>query len=320
MDLVLLAVLFAGLAVAGAGQAVLGRGFLLVAAPALMLTAGWAEGLRVALLLGLVVTVVEVLGLGASGRAVRLRDALPVLLPGVLAAPLWVWLVGLLPDPVAGRLAGAVILLTVLKGLLPTLILSVAAPLVTFNVVKANGASDIAAYLWAAVGPLVETVGTAVIKRELDRISLLILSLTVGSAAVALIGNTSDTVLLLKDSALTGLFGLICLSTLFIGKPLMYSFANKFSSAGQTGEFDRLWANVPQFRRTFRVITGVWGVGFLIEAGLKVAAAETLPFGTAYNVNQVLPIVFAVLLTAFTILFGKWAQARGKAQAAARGA
>lgn len=201
---------------------------------------------------------------------------------------------------------------TVLVQILPTLILSVAAPIVLFNVMKAQGSSDVAAYLWASVGPILETLGTMAIKREIDRISLLIAGLTLGAAAVALIGRTSPVILLLKDSALTGLFGLICLGTL-LGKPLMFLFARKFSRQGQSGEFDQLWDAYPMFRNGFRVITAVWGVGFLLEAAIKVVVAETVPFQEAFNVNQVLPLVVALLLAGFTFLYSRRMQARGRA-------
>lgn len=106
----LLAVLLLGIAAAAIGQVITGRGFMMIAAPIAMLTLGWAEGLRIALLFGLMLALVQLL---AERPALRTRPLLNILVPAVVATPLWVWLIGLLPDPVAGRLAGVVALLAV---------------------------------------------------------------------------------------------------------------------------------------------------------------------------------------------------------------
>lgn len=206
--------------------------------------------------------------------------------------------------------------------LAPTLLLSVAFPMIAFNVCKSLGMSDLAAYLWASLGPLAETVGTTIVRRHANRISLLILTLTLASAVVTVVGNTSPVVLLLKDSALTGVFGLVCLGSLFIGRPLMFHFAQTFGGAGdpeRVAGFDRMWEAYAGFRRTFRIMTVVWGVGYLAEALVKVIAAETLPFGVAYNFNQVSPLVITAVLMAFTFWYGKRAQRKGEALRAAAG-
>lgn len=211
---------------------------------------------------------------------------------------------------------------TMLRGLLPTLLLSIVAPIVTFTVLRNNGASEFTAYLWASVGPFLETVGTAIIKREADRVSILILALTVISAVITVVGDTGPTMLLLKDSAMTGAFGVICLVTLLpvVRRPLMYSFAQKFGGRGtEQGmeHFEDMWARYPLFRRTFRVLTAAWGVGYVLEAAVKVVLAETVSFDLAYTLNQVLPVVVFVGLMTWTMWFSRRAQRRGEARRAA---
>ncbi len=224
------------------------------------------------------------------------------------------------PATASGR-RGAIV------ALLPTLLLSVAFPLVVFNLCKSAGMSDLAAYLWAAAGPLIETVGTAIVRRHANFLSLLILALTLVSAVVTVVGDTSPVVLLLKDSVLTGVFGLICLGSLVIGRqPLMFHFTQSFGMAGnpaRAAEFERQWDTNPPFRHMFRTITAGWGAGYLLEAALKVVVALTLPFTAAFNINQVSPLVFAVVLAAWTILYVRRTKARGqerrRAAAAAAG-
>lgn len=209
-----------------------------------------------------------------------------------------------------------------LRGLLPTLLLSVVAPIVTFTVLRNNGASDFTAYLWASLGPLVETVGAAIIKREADKVSILILAMTLISAIITVVGDTGPTMLLLKDSAMTGAFGIICLVTLLpvARRPLMYTFAQKFGGRGtEQGmeHFEDKWVQYPRFRRVFRILTAAWGVGYVLEAAVKVALAETVSFDLAYTLNQVLPVVVFVGLMTWTMWYSRRAQRRGEQRRAA---
>ena len=55
----------------------------------------------------------------------------------------------------------------------------------------------------------------------------------------------------------------------------------------------------PTFRASQRYITIVWGVVFLLEAIIRVVAAYSLPFTTAYWLSNALPFVaLAICLTA----------------------
>lgn len=105
METLLLVVLFLGIAAAGVTQVVAGIGVRLIIPPLAIFVAGHAEGLRIALVLGLLISVVTFLG---ERRAVAFRAFTGLALPIAISAPLWVWLVGLIPDSVAARLAGLV--------------------------------------------------------------------------------------------------------------------------------------------------------------------------------------------------------------------
>lgn len=62
----------------------------------------------------------------------------------------------------------------------------------------------------------------------------------------------------------------------------------------------RLW-QYEGFRRVFRIITAVWGGGFLLEAALRVAVVFTAPAGTAPASSKVAPFLFAAVLSAWTV-------------------
>lgn len=47
------------------------------------------------------------------------------------------------------------------------------------------------------------------------------------------------------------------------------------------------WRDSPEFRHVMRAVTVIWGVGFLLEAGIRVTLAFTLPV-------DIVPVVTAV--------------------------
>lgn len=97
--------------------------------------------------------------------------------------------------------------------------------------------------------------------KALNGASIAILLFALLSAAVALFGSHDAKILLYKDSFVTGIIGLIFLSSLLFPKPLCYWFGQRFATGG-TPEgiawWSELWDKYSAFRRTQRVITVVW--------------------------------------------------------------
>ena len=62
----------------------------------------------------------------------------------------------------------------------------------------------------------------------------------------------------------------------------------------------RLW-QYGGYRRVLRIITAVWGVGFLVEAALRVVIVYNTSTGTALASSKVSPFVFAAILSAWTL-------------------
>lgn len=94
--------------------------------------------------------------------------------------------------------------------------------------------------------------------------------------AVALHGNA--TLLKLRESMLTGLFGLVCLLSLFARRPAMFFLGRAFATGGdpdKVAEFDAIW-ELPGTSRRFRLVTAVWGVGLLGETTLRTILALTI--------------------------------------------
>lgn len=191
--------------------------------------------------------------------------------------------------------------------LLLTAVLDIGLAILLFHLATGWGASEQVAYVVSGIGPLVSIGVTWVRTRTLSGVSMIILAFQLLSAVAAFVGGADPRLLLVKDSVVTGAFGLVCLLSMLLARPLMFYFGQKFGTDGTAGGvawWDGLW-RFPAFRRSQYLITTLWGVGFLVEAALRIALAYTIDFDTAYTVGAILPfVVLAALITA-TIVIGQ---------------
>lgn len=214
---------------------------------------------------------------------------------------------------------------SLILGLALTVIFDIGLSIVVFQVARSHGASETAAYLIASVGPLVGMAANWLRTRKLGGVSLIILAMILISAGVSLIGSQDARILLLKDSVLTGGFGLVTLVSALpiFPKPLMFFFGLKFGTDGTRQgiqEWYDLWDKYAEFRRPQYLINSVWGVSFLAEAAIKAVCTFTLPYDTAYTINQIFPFVVLAAMIAWTTWYGQQQANKGAAARAAHAA
>ncbi|MGZ7441535.1 VC0807 family protein [Paenibacillus sp. TH7-28] len=131
--------------------------------------------------------------------------------------------------------------------------------------------------LWAlsaaAVVPLVDSLYSLIKSRKADVFSAFIfIGLILGAVAVLLGGD--ERFILLRESYVTGIMGVLFLLSLLFTRPLIYYFAERFT--GHDANMDEKWRSLPRFRHTFRLLTAVWGVALVLEAAVKVGLVYTL--------------------------------------------
>ncbi|GAA0282548.1 hypothetical protein GCM10010302_20530 [Streptomyces polychromogenes] len=208
-------------------------------------------------------------------------------------------------------------------GLALTIALSVVAPIVTYNtLVDDHGWSEASALLVSGAWPVLDSAIMVAWRRKLDEFAIVTLVFLAITAAVSLIGANSTRALLVKDSAVTGLFGLLCLATLLAPRPLMFYFGRKFGTDGTpagVAYYNGLW-QYEGFRSAQRRMTLVWGVVYLIEAAVRVALSYVLDTDTMVTVSPIL--IYGTLggLALWTIRFVKRTKAEGEKRAAAAAA
>lgn len=195
------------------------------------------------------------------------------------------------------------------------ILLSVVAPIVIYDVLTGRGVGQVPALVLSGIGPLLDMLITVVRSRRIDEFSVVVLAFLAIGVITSLIFR-DPRLFLLKESVVTGLFGLLLLGSLVLSaRPLMFYFGRRFATGGDPARvewWNGLWRFVG-FRRTQRTLTAVWGTVLLAEAVIRVVLTYTLPVGTMVVVNNVAPLAVIALLVTWTITYARRAQARAAA-------
>lgn len=204
--------------------------------------------------------------------------------------------------------------INLLLGWGPTILLNVIMPILTYNYLHNHHHSQVTSLLAASAWTVFELVLFFVLHRRLDEFGVAVLAFFVLSMIAAL-GFNSARLLLVKDSVLTGAWGIMLLGSLAFPKPLMFYFGRKFATDGTAAGVAR-WNGLWQyegFRQAQRFLTAVWGVVFCAEAVLRVILSYNVSTSVMVTVNAVLPLVVIGGLVAWTTAYGRRRQARAAA-------
>ena len=182
----------------------------------------------------------------------------------------------------------------------------VVGPLIAYALLRHAGLSAVTALILSGVLPAIGVITNAVHRRRLDIIGAVVLAGIVVGTVLGLVSHNARLVLL-EGSVPTAVFGLACLSSLRTPKPLLFGFAHEFvgQDSARGREMTRLW-QFAGYQRAYRVVTAVWGVGYLVEAGARMAIVENTSTGTALVASKFLPYVGAAILAGWTAAYARY--------------
>jgi intracellular septation protein A len=198
-------------------------------------------------------------------------------------------------------------------------VFDVAAPLAAYSLLRSAGLSTVTALLLSGVFPALGVTITAIRSRRLDAVGALVLAGIVVGTILGLAFHSAR-LLLVEGSVPTAIFGVACLGSLRARRPLMFSFALELTGPDtkKGREMTAFW-KFEEFRHIFRIITAVWGVGFLIEAALRVVIVYNTSTGTALAISKVSPYVAAALLSGWTVACSAYLKRKGERTGAVTG-
>jgi hypothetical protein len=204
-----------------------------------------------------------------------------------------------------------------LQSLAMIAVFDIAGPLVAYSLLRSAGQSAVSALVLSGVFPALGVALGFARRRRLDAIGgIVLIGIAVGTVLGLVTGDARQ--VLIEGSVPTAVFGLVCLGSLWSGRPLMFRFALEFMGADSPRgrDFADHW-RYPGFRRIFRVFTIVWGIAYLAEAAARVIIVETTSTGTALAVSKVMPYAVAAALIGWMIGYGRRARRSGERLAAA---
>lgn len=150
-----------------------------------------------------------------------------------------------------------------------SLLFNAVVPFLVYSIFKPH-IGELHALMLSAASPLADAIVHWIMNRKLDPLSaFMIVALLVGVALVSLGGNPKW--LLIRESLLTGVLGLVAVVSLFLPRPLAYYLillADRSKPTNGISAVQEAW-NDCVFRALARQLTYLWGFGFLVEFGVR---------------------------------------------------
>ena len=160
-----------------------------------------------------------------------------------------------------------------LRGFLWNAVIDGLFPFVVYYLARKH-TTEFAAIGWSSVPPAINNVVTLIRKRHLDIIGVIVILGLLASLGLLLLGG-SPRLLLVRDSLITGVIGLVFLVSLLFPRPLLFHIIRQVTTANDPQEA-ALWDeeyNQSHFKFGLPRITGVWGVVLVGEAILRTLVA-----------------------------------------------
>ncbi|WP_140692495.1 VC0807 family protein [Mycolicibacterium hodleri] len=190
-----------------------------------------------------------------------------------------------------------------MRPVLQTVLLDVAPPLVAYYGLRAAGASEYVALLSATLLSGVRVAYGVVKSRQLDPFAAYLL-LTFGLSLAVGLATTDPKLILVGNTLVNGIGGLIFLGSCVIGTPLTQVVGDRFRKPGDVAG-DDLEADSTRTRRIHVQLSAMWGIGLLVEVAIRLVVIANLSVDAANGVNSAITLPVIGLLVLATIVVGR---------------
>lgn len=140
----------------------------------------------------------------------------------------------------------------------------------------------------------------------------MIVLLGIAASAIAILFGGSARLLLVRESLFTAAFGLACIGSLLLPRPMMFHIGEYFLAGDDPLKRRRYQASweLPEVRFTSRLITTVWGSVFLGEFAARMAMIFFLPVPWVLVLSPVLLGSLTLITIVWTFYYAKRARER----------
>jgi hypothetical protein len=208
--------------------------------------------------------------------------------------------------------AGSISKKEIIRGIIITLLINGALPFIVYELLRSH-MSSIAALSIATIIPLLDNLLSLLKKRRLDVFAVfMLISFLLGIITVSIGG--SERLLLIRESFVTGILGIIFLASLLFPRPLIFYFALRFTVGDDPKQASSFAANwqYAYFRFVLRLITIVWGIALIGEAAVRTILVFKLSVGQFLAISNFVMYGFIGIAILFTVVYRKHSQKRFK--------
>ena len=198
----------------------------------------------------------------------------------------------------------------VIQSVIVSILINGLVPVAVYNLLLGHFSSFVSLLL-ATMVPLLDNLYHIVKHRKADAFGLFMLTAFVLSLLAFLLGG-NEKLILMRESLVTGILGLIFIGSLFYSKPLIYHFAIRFSSndeSEQKGKFANNW-EYSYFRFVIRLMTAVWGIALLAEAVIKTILVYELSISAFLAISQIIFYSVLGVTILWTVIYRRYAKTR----------
>lgn len=160
--------------------------------------------------------------------------------------------------------------------------------------------SELTALIGATAFPVSKSAYDLIRSRELDPVAMIVL-LGIVTSILALFLKGDPRILLIRESFITGAFGIACLISLIFPRPIMFYFARFFMAGKDPKRREAFNASLqdPAVLRGHRLVTLVWGLVYAGEFLVRIIMVYSL----ATPVVLIVSPFISGFATIFTIIW-----------------
>jgi hypothetical protein len=185
-----------------------------------------------------------------------------------------------------------------------TLLIELAAPLALFYGLRALGVNQVLALLLGAALSMIRAARTILTQRRVGGVTMFVLGAMVLTVATSFIVG-DPRVLLIRNGWGMAAMGVWMLLTLFARRPFLYEAARVVFDEAKQQAWAQSWERFPPFQQLLRICSAVWGGACLIDAGLRVLMAFTLPIDLVPVLDNVLLVLTLGMIVIFQRIYGR---------------
>ena len=194
------------------------------------------------------------------------------------------------------------------KSIIISILINAILPLITYKILI-NHIPSITALIISTTIPIIDNIYHIIKEKKIDIFaSLIILGFIVG--IISMLFGGSQKLLLIRQSYITAVIGIIFLTSMFFPKPMVYYLAKKFINSqdkyvkNNKSTIDEKWKN-PHFRFSMKFLTFIWGICLVLEAVCNISLVFILSVSKYMLISPLVSYVFIGCAAFITFFYRK---------------